>query len=109
MKKEKIHFIGIGGIGMSAIAKVLVNDGFHITGSDLSENANVKTLKNLGVKIFHGHNSNNIDNNHTLIVISSAIKKDNIECIEAEKKNIPIIKRSDMLARIIQKKRSICI
>ncbi|MFC1659661.1 UDP-N-acetylmuramate--L-alanine ligase [Pseudomonadota bacterium] len=109
MKKEKIHFVGIGGIGMSAIAKVLVNDNVHITGSNLGENSNVKTLKNLGVKIMLEHDTKNIEDDHTLLVISSAIKEDNPEYIEAKRKNIPIIKRSDMLGRIIKKKRGICI
>ena len=94
MEHKKIHFIGIGGIGMSAIAKVLLNDGVEITGSDLGEGGNVQTLRKMGVEITKGHSPRNIKDDHTLVIRSSAIKDDNIEVLEAQKKNIPVIKRS---------------
>lgn len=109
MDKKKIHFIGIGGIGMSAIAKVLLHDGVEITGSDFGEDKNVQALKKMGVEIAKGHSPENIKDDHTLVIRSTAIKDDNIEVVTAKKKNIPVIKRSAMLGRIIKQKKGICI
>ena len=79
MKKIKnIYFIGIGGIGMSGIAEIMKNLGYKVTGSDQQKNSNVLRLKKLGVKIFIGHNSNNVEN-ASLVVFSSAISKNNPE------------------------------
>ena len=86
-KKKHIHFVGIGGIGMSAIAQVLHKKGFKISGSDLSQNPIVKKLKKK-MKIFSSHNSDNI-NNADIIVYSSAIKKNNIELLTAKKLKFP--------------------
>ena len=82
-----IHFVGIGGIGMSGIAEVLINLEFKVTGSDITENQNVKRLKQLGIKIYIGHNRKNILN-ASILVVSSAIKNNNQELIEARKKRI---------------------
>jgi UDP-N-acetylmuramate--alanine ligase len=94
---------------MSAIAKVLLHDGVEITGSDLGENENVKTLKKMRVDIVRGHSVENIRDDHTLVIRSSAIKDDNIEVLEAEKKNIPVIKRSAMLGYLVKERKGICI
>ena len=72
---ERIHFIGIGGIGMSGIAEIMHNHGYHVQGSDVSENANVQRLQNMGIKIFKGHDASNMAD-VALLVISSAIKTD---------------------------------
>ena len=83
-KSEVIHFIGIGGIGMSGLALVMKRMGFKVQGSDLNQNKNIERLKKNKVKVFIGHEKKNISNS-TIIVISSAIKKNNIEFIFAQK------------------------
>lgn len=103
-----IHFVGIGGIGMSGIAEILCNLGYRIQGSDLAENANTKRLAEKGVKIITGHGSENVTD-AAYLVISSAIKQDNPELEEAKKRKIPIIKRSQMLAELMRLKFSIAI
>ena len=85
IKKQNIHFIGIGGIGMSAIAEILHKKGFKISGSDINQNHITKKLEKKGIKIFKGHSAINIDNSN-IVVFSSAIKKNNIEIISAQKK-----------------------
>ena len=85
-----IHLIGIGGIGMSSIAEVLINLGYKITGSDIALNKNVDRLKGLGVKIFLGEDAKHI-NNASIIVISSAIKTNNLELNAAYLRRIPVI------------------
>ena len=103
-----IHFVGIGGIGMSGIAEVMHNTGYVICGSDLSDNANTQRLKNLGIKISIGHKAENVVGAE-YVVISTAVKDDNPEVVEAKKRNIPIIRRSEMLAELLRFKTSICI
>lgn len=98
---KKVHFVGIGGIGMSGIARILLAEGFVVSGSDVSENAQVLSLKNLGAEIFLGHNENNI-NNVDVLVCSSAISSDNPELLFAKKNGIPIIPRAMMLAEIMR-------
>ena len=88
-KTELIHFVGIGGIGMSGLAVIMKGLGFKIQGSDLTINKNIENLKKKNIKIFSGHNRNHIKNS-TILVISSAIKKNNPEYTEAKKKKIPI-------------------
>ena len=90
------HFIAIGGIGQSALAKILLAEGKKVSGSDISKSKYVKKLEDMGAKIFIGHSESNIVGNPT-IVISSAIKDDNSELIEAKKRNLKIIHRSDLL------------
>ena len=87
-KKKHIHFIGIGGIGMSGIAQVLYKKGFKVSGSDLSKNLIIKRLRKK-MKIFSSHKADNI-NNADIVVYSSAIKKNNVELLTAQKLKIPI-------------------
>ena len=107
-KSEIIHFVGIGGIGMSGLALIMVGLGFKIQGSDKLINKNIERLKKNNVKFFLGHASSNV-NKATILVISSAIKKNNIELIQARKKNLPIYKRGDMLAHITSLKKNIVV
>ena len=108
-KVNNIHFTGIGGIGMSGIAELLMNLGFNITGSDINYSQNVKRLEKIGIKISMNHNKNNIENADT-VVYSSAIPFDNPEIIAAKNKSIPIIRRAEMLGELISlKKTSIAI
>ena len=106
--KGVIHFIGIGGIGMSGIAELMLNLGYKIQGSDLSINNNIKRLQKKNIKIFLKHKSNNI-NDANAIVYSSAIQKNNPEILAAKKKLIPIVSRADMLAELMRNKHSIAI
>ncbi len=98
-KNELIHFVGIGGIGMSGLALIMKGMGFKVQGSDISYNKNVERLKKNKIKVNLGHRKKNI-NKATLLVISSAIKKNNPEILEAKKKQLPIYKRGQMLAHI---------
>ena len=107
-KKEVIHFIGIGGIGMSGLSLIMKRKGFKVQGSDLSLNKNIERLKKEKIKVFLGHKKKNIKNS-TIIVISSAIKKNNLELIEAKRKNLPIITRGQMLAHIVSLTKNIVI
>ena len=102
-KIKNIFFVGIGGIGMSGIAELLLNLGFNIFGSDLLENENIKRLKRLGIKIFIGHNTKNLINCDVL-VYSSAVPLENPEIIQAKLMGIPIIKRAEMLGELINVK-----
>ena len=106
-KKKHIHFIGIGGIGMSGIAQVLHKKGFKVSGSDLSQNLIIKKLKKK-MKIFSSHKAENI-NNADMIVYSSAIKKNNIEILTAKKLKIPVFSRAKMLAQVMRLKSSITV
>ncbi len=108
-KKEKIHFVGIGGIGMSAIASVLNAMGYAITGSDLSKTEKTKSLEKSGIKIFYGHKASNIKDDIIAVVTSSAISPTNEEIIEAKKKKIMVISRGEMLAELMRLKYGIAI
>ena len=108
LKKIKIHFVGIGGIGMSGIAELMLDLGYEIQGSDININSNIRRLKKKGIKFFKGHDKNNIKK-ISAIVFSSAIKKNNPELLECEKLSIPIISRADMLAELMKYKKSIAI
>ena len=94
-KTEIIHFVGIGGIGMSGLSLIMKGKGFKVQGSDISSNKNIERLKKEKIKIFIGHKKQNL-NNATIIVISSAIKKKNPELIEAKEKVYPLLKRKDV-------------
>ncbi|BCB95859.1 UDP-N-acetylmuramate--L-alanine ligase [Dissulfurispira thermophila] len=98
-KYRIIHFVGIGGIGMSGIAEVLYNLGYEVTGSDIKESEVTSRLRNLGIKIFIGHDSKNINSAH-VVVISSAVSTDNPEVLEAKQRSIPVIPRAEMLAEL---------
>ena len=103
-----IHFVGIGGIGMSGIAEVLHNLNYEVTGSDLKDSRTTKRLRFLGIKVYTGHAAENVDDAHVL-VISSAVSDDNPEVIEARKKSIPVIPRAEMLAELARLKYGILI
>ena len=107
-RTEVIHFVGIGGIGMSGLSLIMKGKGFRIQGSDISENKNIERLRKEKIKIFIGQKKQNIKN-ATIVVISSAIKKNNPELIEAKKKNLPVITRGKMLAHIVSLMRNIVV
>jgi len=99
-KTEIIHFVGIGGIGMSGLALIMKGLGFKIQGSDISSNKNIERLKKNKIKVYISHNKKNIQKS-TILVISSAIKQSNSEIIKAKEKQLPIYKRGDMLAHVV--------
>ncbi|MDT3688051.1 MAG: UDP-N-acetylmuramate--L-alanine ligase [Pseudorhodoplanes sp.] len=103
-----IHFVGIGGIGMSGIAEVLANLGYKVTGSDVAESANVKRLREKGIGIVVGHDAGNVDD-AAVVVVSSAIKKDNPELIAARGKRLPVVRRAEMLAELMRLKSAVAI
>jgi len=107
-KTEIIHFIGIGGIGMSGLSLIMKGKGFKVKGSDLNFNKNVERLKKEKIKIFIGHKKKNLKN-ATIIVVSSAIKKNNPEILEAKRKNLPVITRGKMLAHIVSLMKNIVV
>ena len=99
-KVNKVHFVGIGGIGMSGIAELLLNQGFEVSGSDLNDSELIDKLRSSGAKINIGHKSDNLLKSEA-VVYSSAIPEDNVELIFAREKNIPTIKRAEMLGELI--------
>ena len=103
-----IHFVGIGGIGMSGIAEVLHNLGYEVTGSDVKESDTTNRLNSLGIKVYIGHRAENVDDAH-VVVISSAVSKDNAEVVEAKRKAIPVIPRAEMLAELARMKYGILV
>ena len=107
-KQETIHFIGIGGIGMSGLAQIMKTMGFNIQGSDINANKNTDNCKKLGIKILIGHSKKNIFN-ATIIVKSSAIKKNNVELLHSKKRKIPSYDRIEMLANVIDLKKKIIV
>ena len=107
-KNEIIHFIGVGGIGMSGLSLIMKGKGFKVQGSDLSLNKNIERLKKERIKVFVGHKKQNLKN-ATIVVISSAIKKNNPEVLEAKRKKLPIITRGRMLAHIVSLMKNIVV
>src|SRR5499433_262921 len=107
-KIQRIHFVGIGGIGMSGIAEVLLNLGYKVSGSDLKISPVTQRLAGLGAMTFEGHRAENITGAE-VVVISSAIAKDNPEVTEAHKLHIPVIQRAEMLAELMRLKYGIAI
>jgi len=107
-KVKCIHFVGIGGIGMSGIAEVLVNLGYQVSGSDLQPSETTARLQKIGAKIIIGHAAENIGN-ADVVVISSAVRKNNPEVVEAYAKNIPVIPRAEMLAELLKMKLSVAV
>jgi UDP-N-acetylmuramate--alanine ligase len=103
-----IHFVGIGGIGMSGIAEVLINLGYTVIGSDVAEGANVKRLRDKGVPIAIGHAAQNIDG-ADVVVVSSAIKRDNPELVAARAQRLPVVRRAEMLAELMRLKSCVAI
>jgi UDP-N-acetylmuramate--alanine ligase len=103
-----IHFVGIGGIGMSGIAEVLANLGYTVRGSDVAEGANVKRLRELGLPVAVGHAAANVDG-AAVVVVSSAIKPDNPELAAARAKRLPVVRRAEMLAELMRLKSCVAI
>ena len=103
-KQEVIHFVGIGGIGMSGLAQIMRTMGFKVQGSDINKNKNTENCKKLGIKIFIAQKRKNV-NKATILVKSSAINSSNPELLQAKKNNIPIYDRIEMLANIINLKK----
>ncbi|QQR40182.1 UDP-N-acetylmuramate--L-alanine ligase [Devosia rhizoryzae] len=103
-----VHFIGIGGIGMSGIAEILHNQGYTVQGSDASLNPNVQRLRDMGITVEIGQSGDNLGKAE-VVVVSSAIKKDNPELVEARARNLPIVRRAEMLAEIMRFKTAIAI
>ncbi|MBC8322304.1 MAG: UDP-N-acetylmuramate--L-alanine ligase, partial [Candidatus Marinimicrobia bacterium] len=99
-KVKKVHFVGIGGIGMSGIAELLLNLGFDVSGSDIMESPIIEKLIRLGADVHMGHNGINLTDADVL-VYSSAVQKDNLEIQAAYEKNIPVIRRAEMLGELI--------
>jgi UDP-N-acetylmuramate--alanine ligase len=107
-KVKNIHFIGIGGSGMSGIAEVLVNLDFHVSGSDLASNATTKRLASFGATVYQGHAKEHL-NDADVVVVSSAVNEQNPEIIAAREKNIPVIPRALMLAELMRFKQGIAV
>jgi UDP-N-acetylmuramate--alanine ligase len=101
---RKLHFVGIGGIGMSGIAEILTAEGFTVTGSDRAANDNTERLQSLGVTVMIGHDAGNIAADVDALVYSSAVGSDNPEVAEAHRRKIPVIRRAEMLAEIMRLK-----
>ena len=102
-KIRRIHFVGIGGIGMSGIAEVLLNLGFTVSGSDLKATPVTDRLSKLGARVFEGHAVNNVQDAQ-VVVVSSAVPPDNPEVQEAQRLQIPVIPRAEMLAELMRLK-----
>ncbi len=103
-----IHFIGIGGIGMSGIAEVLYNLGYDVRGSDVRDSETVERLRGLGIRVFMGHSPENIDGAH-VVVASSAVSRRNPEVLEARRRGVPVIPRAEMLAELGRLKYSVLV
>src|SRR5512140_1241443 len=101
---KKLHFVGIGGIGMSGIAEILIDEGFSITGSDRAASDNTERLESLGAKVYIGHDAKNLEPDVDVLVFSSAVAPDNPEVMEARKRKIPVIRRAEMLAEVMRLK-----
>ncbi len=107
-KIGRIHFIGIGGIGMSGIAEILVRQGFEVTGSDLNNTPITENLEKYGVTIWRGHSGQNVGDAKA-VVHSSAVDRENPEIVEAKKRGIPVIRRAEMLAELMRLRRGIAV
>ncbi|MBP8696901.1 MAG: UDP-N-acetylmuramate--L-alanine ligase, partial [Syntrophobacterales bacterium] len=107
-KVRRIHFVGIGGIGMSGIAEVLLNLGYAVSGSDLLESDTTQRLSALGARIHYGHRESNLEA-ADVVVTSTAVKADNPEVQEAHRRNIPVIPRAEMLAELLKMKFSVAV
>ncbi|MEW5422788.1 UDP-N-acetylmuramate--L-alanine ligase [Amorphus sp. 3PC139-8] len=103
-----IHFVGIGGIGMSGIAEVLANLGYTVQGTDISESANVKRLREHGIQVAIGHDAAHLGN-AAVVVVSSAVKRDNPELMAARARLLPVVRRAEMLAELMRLKQSIAV
>ncbi len=106
---NNIHFVGIGGIGMSGIAEILQNQGFNVSGSDIGINENTTYLEKLGVKVYLGHSAENVHGSEVVVFSSAVNVGENPEIIEAQKLGIPVLRRAEMLAEISRMKYSIAV
>lgn len=109
LQNKKLHFIGIGGIGMCGLAELLYNSGNSVTGSDLQEGSEISRLKKLGIPVFIGHSPDHLDKKTDIVVYSSAVKKDNVELQEAKNRGLPVIHRSEALAEMMRLKQGIVV
>ncbi len=107
-KKTRVHFVGIGGIGMSGIAEVLLNLGYSVSGSDLKSTPSTERLAKLGAKVGVGHRLEHVQD-VDVVVVSSAVRDDNPEVVEATRLQIPIIPRAEMLAELMRLKYGIAV
>jgi UDP-N-acetylmuramate--alanine ligase len=105
---QRIHLVGIGGIGMSGIAEVLLTLGYSVSGSDTKPTTITERLQDLGATIYEGHKAENVENAH-VVVVSSAVRADNPEVVEAHKRKIPVIPRAEMLAELMRLKYGIAV
>jgi UDP-N-acetylmuramate--alanine ligase len=103
-----IHFVGIGGIGMSGIAEVLANQNYRVRGSDVADSYNVQRLRDRGIDVAIGHDARNLAD-AAVVVVSSAIKRDNPELVEARARGLPVVRRAEMLAELMRPKSAIAI
>ena len=103
-----IHFVGIGGIGMSGIAEVLINLGYDVQGSDASDSANVKRLRDKGARVFIGHDAANLGQ-AAVVVVSTAIRRDNPELAGARERRLPVVRRAEMLAELMRLKQCVAV
>ena len=103
-----VHFVGIGGIGMSGIAEVLLNLGYRVSGSDLKASDITRRLGRLGATLFEGHRADNLVH-ADVVVISSAVRKDNPEVVTARQRKIPVIPRAEMLAELMRLKYAVAV
>jgi UDP-N-acetylmuramate--alanine ligase len=108
-KKHRVHFVGIGGVGMSGIAEVLLNSGYVVSGSDLHDSEATQRLRKLGAQIFIGHQEENLAVNPSVVVISTAVKYSNPEVLEARRRQIPVIPRAEMLAELMRMRYGIAV
>src|SRR5213083_1636682 len=105
---QQIHFVGIGGAGMSGIAEILLNLGYRVTGSDQRRNEAVERLEALGAKIFIGHEAGHVEGAH-VVVYSSAVSRDNVEVQVARQRAVPTIPRAEILAELMRLKYGIAV
>jgi UDP-N-acetylmuramate--alanine ligase len=103
-----IHFVGIGGAGMSGIAEILANLGYTVSGSDQKRSEAIERLERLGAKVFLGHEASHIEGAH-VVVYSSAVGRDNVEVAAARQRQIPVIARAEMLAELMRLKYGIAV
>jgi UDP-N-acetylmuramate--alanine ligase len=107
-KYQRVHFVGIGGAGMSGIAEVLINLGYAVSGSDLKKSATTERLRSLGARIFEGHRTEHVEGAH-VVVVSTAVRPDNPEVVEARRHGVPVIPRAEMLAELMRLKYGVAV
>src|SRR5260370_749089 len=105
---QRIHLVGIGGIGMSGIAEVLLTLGYSVSGSDVKPSTITERLQNMGATVYEGHKAANVEGAH-VVVTSSAVRADNPEVVEAHKNKVPVIPRAEMLAELMRLKYGIAV